>query len=150
MKQGIICALIAAVVAVSVSIGVGGRSAGEVGDSQSGNAPNIDQLADRLAGDEDFANRFRTIALSFTEEQAEDAWVDGARSTGTDERSLADPANSICFLTDITIQGIQGPEDANACRIVIDDFTGFWRLDAVVEEGGMSHVRCNARCLVWE
>jgi hypothetical protein len=82
-------------------------------------------------------------------EQPEDAWVDGARTTGTDENSLAPAEGAVCFLTKIELRGIQAPTDVNACAIAIDDFTGFWTLSATVAEGGLSHVRCNARCLTW-
>lgn len=93
-----------------------------------------------------------TAPLSFavTDALIEDGWVDGARTTGADRKPLAAAANSICFLTKIELKGIRSPEDANACRIEIDDFTGFWELIAEVDEGGQSEVRCNARCLVWE
>ena len=89
-------------------------------------------------------------ALNYTLELVEDSWVNGSRTTGADNKPLADASNSICFLTRIEIKGIQGPEDSNSCTISIDDFTGFWEVTATVDEGGRSEVRCNARCLVWE
>ena len=91
-----------------------------------------------------------SAALEYTDELPEDVWVDGARTPGSDRRSLADAASSICFITKIEIGGVQGSEDTQSCVIAIDDFTGYWELIATVEEGGRSEVRCNARCLVWE
>lgn len=91
------------------------------------------------------APRFRV-----TDELIEDGWVDAARTAGADQKPLEHSANSICFLTKIEIKGVQGPEDANSCKIGIDEFTGYWQVTAEVAEGGHSQVRCNARCLVWE
>jgi len=91
-----------------------------------------------------------TPALSYTDELPEDTWINAARTAGADRRTLTDSANSICYITKIEIKGVQGPDDANACLIEVDDFTGFWSLVARVEEGGRSEVRCNARCLVWD
>jgi hypothetical protein len=90
------------------------------------------------------------IALRYTDEPAEDSWVDGTRAAGTDDRSLSDASNSICFLTKIEIKGSQGPEDSATCRMAVDDFTGFWQVTADVPEGSRAAIRCNARCLVWE
>jgi len=90
------------------------------------------------------------LVLRYTEELVEDGWVNGARTTGGDNKPLSDASNSICYLTKIEIKGIEGAADANSCRIVIDEFTGFWEVIAQVDEGGRSEVRCNARCLVWE
>lgn len=90
------------------------------------------------------------VSFTVTEELIEDGWVNGARTAGADRKPLAAVDSSICFLTKIELKGIRGPDDANACRIEIDEFTGFWELIAEVEEGGQSEVRCNARCLVWE
>jgi hypothetical protein len=88
--------------------------------------------------------------LRVTDELIEDGWVDAARAAGADQKPLEHSANSICFLTKIEIKGVQGPEDANSCKIGIDEFTGYWQVTAEVAEGGHSQVRCNARCLVWE
>jgi hypothetical protein len=90
------------------------------------------------------------LTLSYTTELVEDAWVNGARTTGLDHKPLVHADNSICYLTRVQIKGVQGPEDSSICRVEIDDFTGFWEVIAEVEEGGKSEVRCNARCLVWE
>jgi hypothetical protein len=90
------------------------------------------------------------ISLRYTDEPAEDSWVDGSRAAGVDERVLSSAANSICYLTKIEVKRFQGPEDSGACRIAVDDFTGFWRVTADVPEGSRSEIRCNARCLTWE
>ena len=90
------------------------------------------------------------ISLRYTDAPAEDSWVDGARAAGTDDRSLSNASNSICFLTKIEIKGFQAAEDSGTCRIAVDDFTGFWQVTADVPEGSRAEIRCNARCLVWE
>ena len=89
-------------------------------------------------------------ALRYTAEPTEDSWVNGARSTGADDRMLSDPESSICFLTKIEISGFQSAEDTGTCRIAVDDFTGFWKVVAEVPEGSRSEIRCNARCITWE
>ena len=128
MKQGLISALIAAV----VSIG-----AWQVMNLARGDGPT-----------EAAPTTVAPLALRYTDELVEDGWV--ARAPGADEKPLERASNSICFLTKIEIKGIQAPEDANSCAIGIDEFTGFWQLTAGVGDGGRSEVRCNARCLVWE
>jgi hypothetical protein len=90
------------------------------------------------------------VSLRYTDEPAEDSWVNGSRSAGVDDRSLSSASNSICFLTKVEIKAFQGPDDSGTCRIAVDDFTGFWQVTADVPEGSRAEVRCNARCLVWE
>jgi hypothetical protein len=90
------------------------------------------------------------ISLRYTDEPAEDSWVDGARAAGADDRALSDASSSICFLTKIEIKGFQRPEDSGTCRMAVDEFTGFWQVSADVPEGSQAAIRCNARCLVWE
>lgn len=115
-----------------------------------GGADGADEMADAGSAAGGTADAPPGLSLSYTEALAEDVWVNGARTTGDDHRSLTDAASSVCFITKIEIKGVQGPEDSNSCVMQIDDFTGFWDLVATVDEGGQSEVRCNARCLVWE
>jgi|SRR5687767_9286417 hypothetical protein len=114
-------------------------------------------IADRFDGDDDqavtaagAAGTREPISLRYTDEPAEDSWVDGTRAAGADDRALSSAANSICFVTKIEIKGFQGPDDSGTCRIAVDDFTGFWQVTADVPEGSRAEIRCNARCLVWE
>ena len=114
-------------------------------------------IADRFYDDDDraltaasAAGSGEPISLRFTDEPAEDSWVDGTRAAGTDDRSLSNASSSICFLTKIEVKGFQGPDDSGTCRIAVDDFTGFWQVTADVPEGSRAEIRCNARCLVWE
>ena len=128
MKQGLISALVAAV----VSIG----------------AWQVMNFAQGVRATDAASTAAAPPVLRYTDELVEDGWV--ARAPGTDEKPLERASNSICYLTKIELKGIQAPEDANSCAIGIDEFTGFWQLTAAVGEGGRSEVRCNARCLVWE
>ena len=128
MQQGLISALVAAV----VSIG----------------AWQVMNFAQGVRATEPAAPAVAPPALRYTDELVEDGWV--ARAPGADEKPLERASNSICYLTKIELKGIQAPEDANSCAIAIDEFTGFWQLTAAVGEGGRSEIRCNARCLVWE
>lgn len=88
--------------------------------------------------------------LSVSDALIEDTWVNASRTAGSDKRTLTNAADSVCYLTKVSISGVQGPEDANTCEIDIDEFTGFWQLTATVNDGGASEVRCNARCLSFE
>ena len=90
------------------------------------------------------------VSLRYTDEPAEDSWVNGARAAGADDRSLSNASNSICFLTKIEVKGFQDPKDSGTCRVAVDGFTGFWQVTADVPEGSRAEIRCNARCLVWE
>ncbi len=128
MKQGLISALVAAVVSI--------------GAWQAMNLAHGDGTLEATAP------AVTSPVLRYTEDLVEDGWV--ARAPGADEKPLERASNAICFLTKVEIKGIQGPEDANSCAIGIDEFTGFWQLTAAVGDGGRSEVRCNARCLVWE
>jgi hypothetical protein len=90
------------------------------------------------------------LALSVTDALTEDVWIDGSRGPGDDHRILTSVENSVCFITKIDVRGISSPDDAYACSMEVDDFTGFWDLVVTVEEGSQASVRCNARCLSWE
>jgi hypothetical protein len=105
---------------------------------------------DTPAATEGLAGSRAPLSLRYTVEPAEDSWVAGSRAAGADDRALSSAANSICFLTKVEIKGFQAPEDSGACRVAVDDFTGFWQVTADVPEGSRSEIRCNARCLVWE
>lgn len=141
MRQALLSALVAAAVSVAVLAFVPIRGNDRPTD--------IDTLAKQLSANDLMAAKFSPSTLSYTMEPSEDAWVDGSHATGADYRSLADASHSVCYLTKIEIKGIQAPQDANSCRISLDEFTGFWQLRAEVADGGHSQVRCNARCLVW-
>jgi hypothetical protein len=110
----------------------------------------LDDDDDAPATAGDAAGARAPVSLRYTVEPTEDAWVDGARTAGRDDRALSSAANSICFLTKVEVKGVQAPEDSGACRVAVDDFTGFWQVTADVPEGSRSTIRCNARCLVWE
>jgi hypothetical protein len=147
MKQILISAVVAAVVTLAtLQLGqhIEGLSGGAGQAAVSAPAPASNAgAAPALPAD-------APPALRYTEALVEDGWVNGTRTAGADNKPLEHADNSICFLTKVELRGIQGPEDANSCRIEIDDFTGFWEVIAEVAEGGQSEVRCNARCLIWE
>ena len=103
-----------------------------------------------VAEHEQDAHAAAPLSLRYTSELVEDAWIDASRTAGTDHKPLAATENSICFLTRVEIAGVRSPDDTNSCAIGVDEFTGFWEVQATVDEGGQSSVRCNARCLVWE
>lgn len=131
MRQAWIFGVIATVIfAAALLIG---RSLDQDGDDVPGARPN---------GSE--------IMLRYTVEPAEDSWVNGARSYGADDRMLSDAESSVCFLTKVEVAGFQGPDDTGACRVEVDEFTGFWKVTADVPEGSSAEIRCNARCLTWE
>lgn len=143
MKQALISAIVAAIVSIAalrVDDALDRRGGERAGASDTAATLSTAGATDSVAGSR----------LHYTDALMEDTWVDGARTTGSDRRTLTDAGTSICYLTKVEIKGVQSPADSNACAVEIDDFTGFWELIATVEEGGQSEVRCNARCLTWE
>ncbi|MYF71266.1 MAG: hypothetical protein F4053_14310 [Proteobacteria bacterium] len=95
--------------------------------------------------------------LSIIEESEQDAWLRGANRDGSprpgpadDQKPLADASNSLCFLTKVEIEGMDGPEDVATCSIQVDEFTNWWQVHATQGDGTDASVACNARCIVWE
>ena len=95
-------------------------------------------------------------AFVVTPKYAEDAWLAGIGADGKprpgpadDLKSLAPAENTVCFLTDMEIQHVSDPGDQLACRVTVDEFTGFWELHAIQGDGTDASVRCNAMCLSW-
>ena len=94
MRQGLISALVAAV----VSIG-----AWQVMNFTRGDKPA-----------ETAATAVASPVLRYTDELVEDGWV--ARAPGADEKPLEPASNSICFLTKIEIKGIQATRGRELVR----------------------------------
>ena len=95
--------------------------------------------------------------LTFVGESEQDAWLQGANRDGSprpgpadDQKPLADASNSLCFLTKVEIEGMDGPEDLAACSVQVDEFTNWWQVHATQGDGTDASVACNARCIVWE
>jgi hypothetical protein len=113
----------------------------------------LDQLVARLAARQ---SPLSNIQLQVTPKPQEEAWVQGVGADGSprpgpadDIKPLAKAENSVCFLTDIEIQHVSDPGDQLACRVSVDEFTGFWEVHAIQGEGTDASVRCNASCLSW-
>lgn len=141
MKQLSICALVAALVSVSIFL---------LEDVLEADDDNISAASAAVS---DVARGDATppaFSLRYTDALVEDTWVNAARQAGSDKRTLTSASSSVCYLTKIEISGSQGPDDTSSCAIEIDDFTGFWQVIATADEGGRSEIRCNARCLTWE
>jgi hypothetical protein len=97
------------------------------------------------------------VVISFTEPSEQDAWVTGVARNGElrlgeeiDEKPLADSANSVCFLTKVEIKGQNDSGDITSCYVSLDEFTGWWQINAEKGEGSDASVACNARCIIWE
>lgn len=95
--------------------------------------------------------------ISFTAESAEDSWLQGRNRDGSPrpgpsnhQNPLIEAENAVCFLTKVEFQDMSGAEDTNACSVSIDEFTGWWQVNAILGDGSDSSLRCNARCVVWE
>ncbi|MDG2175653.1 MAG: hypothetical protein P8M72_05925 [Gammaproteobacteria bacterium] len=100
---------------------------------------------------EQILERLDANNLSVSDQPVAAAWIRlGSGAASSEQKILANAANSACFLTHVEINGIQGPEDKNSCSITLDDFTGFWQVNATTGEGTQSELYCNARCVVWE
>jgi hypothetical protein len=98
-----------------------------------------------------------TPGFTITEELEQDAWLRGMSRDGSprpgpadDAKPLANSSNSICFLTKVEFTGLGDQEDTTSCKITIDDFTGWWQVNAIQADGTDASVACNARCLIWE
>lgn len=117
----------------------------------------VDQLAGQLAQHEALQLQFKPANLSFTAESAEDAWLLGMGTDGLprpgpadDVKSLVAAEGAVCFLTDVEFMGMNDANDQLACRVSVDEFTGFWEVHAIQGDGTDASVRCNASCLVIE
>ena len=95
--------------------------------------------------------------LTVVGESEQDAWLRGTNRDGSprpgpadDQKPLVDATNSLCFLTKVEIEGMDGPEDVASCRIAVDEFTNWWQVHATQGDGTNASVACNARCIVWE
>ena len=95
--------------------------------------------------------------LTVVGESEQDAWLRGTNRDGSprpgpadDQKPLTDASNSLCFLTRVEIEGMDGPEDVASCSIAVDEFTNWWQVHATQGDGTNASVACNARCIVWE
>jgi hypothetical protein len=141
LRQLLLTVLVAAVTSVLML-----RVANPVADTTS---PATDALATQAALQSSAAP---TLSISTAPE--EDAWLEGMGADGRprpgpadDIKPLVSAENSVCFLTDVQVKGMNDASDQLACRVAVDEFTGFWELHAVQGEGTDASVRCNARCL---
>ena len=138
MKLVIISAVVAVVASVITTMVL---SSGNQASEPVVQEINYEQILERL----DVNN------LSLSDQPVAAAWIRlGSGAASSEQKILANAANSACFLTHVEINGIQGPEDKNSCSITLDDFTGFWQVNATTGEGTQSELYCNARCVVWE
>jgi hypothetical protein len=116
----------------------------------------IEKLAAQLAASETLRAEFTPRVLTFSEPSEQDSWLKGTAQDGSprpgpavDEKPLADASNAVCFLTKVEFEGVTDGNDAS-CHISIDEFTGWWQINAEQGEGSVGSVACNARCVVWE
>lgn len=114
----------------------------------------IDALATQLAAHPALQASFTPPVLAISTPPEEDAWLDGVGADGKprpgpadDVKPLVSSNNAVCFLTEIDVKGFSDAGDQLACRVSIDEFTGFWELHAVQGDGTDASVRCNAQCL---
>lgn len=134
--------ILSAIIAVVVS-GITTWSLNNAGQPPEMEAPQVDY--ERILESLDVPD------LSVSMEPEAPAWIRlGTGIEASEQKILANAANSACFLTHVEISGIQSPEDKHACSITVDDFTGFWQVTASTGEGTQSELYCNARCVVWE
>lgn len=143
MKPIIYSAIVAIVASVLTTLIMSSSNQAGVTNSAPMSAPEINY--------EEILDRIDIKQLSVSMEPAAAAWI--RLNTGTEsseQKILANAANSACFLTHVEINGIQSAQDKNACSITLDDFTGYWQVNASIGEGTQSELYCNARCVVWE
>ena len=128
-----------------------GQGQGAGGADVEGLQAQIGEIASQVAASGD-GQRFMIVG-----ESEQDAWLRGANRDGSprpgpadDQKPLADASNSLCFLTKVEIEGMDGPEDVATCSIQVDEFTNWWQVHATQGEGTDASVSCNARCIAWE
>jgi hypothetical protein len=120
-------------------------------DSTQNTEPQAAMILEPQINYEQIAEQLDVNKLSVSMEPEAAAWI--RLNTGiesSEQKILANAANSACFLTHVEISGIQSPQDKNSCSITLDDFTGYWQVNASTGEGTQSELYCNARCIVWE
>jgi len=120
-------------------------------DSNQNAEPQATMILEPQINYEQIAEQLDVNKLSVSMEPEAAAWI--RLNTGiesSEQKILANAANSACFLTHVEISGIQSPQDKNSCSITLDDFTGYWQVNASTGEGTQSELYCNARCIVWE
>lgn len=95
--------------------------------------------------------------ITFVGESEQDAWLRGTNRDGSlrpgpadDQKPLVDASNSLCFLTKVEIEGMDGPEDVATCSIQVDEFTNWWQVHATQGEGTDASIACNAMCIALE
>ena len=141
-------------VAIAVAAGLAtlyfAGSGGELDDAA------IERVAEKLATSEQFRAEFKPRVLSFSQPSEQDSWLRGTAVGGeprpgpaVDEKPLADSANAVCFLTRVEFEGVSEGNNAG-CYVSIDEFTGWWQINAEQGDGSIASVACNARCVVWE
>ena len=143
MKPIIYSAIVAIVASVLTTLIMSSSNQAGVTNSAPMSAPEINY--------EEILDRIDIKQLSVSMEPAAAAWI--RLNTGmesSEQKILANAANSACFLTHVEINGIQSAQDKNSCSITLDDFTGYWQVNASIGEGTQSELYCNARCVVWE
>lgn len=118
--------------------------------------PDIDRLT-ALASQQAQAPTTSTFSLMVTPKHEEEAWLQGVGADGRprpgpadDVKPMAKSDNSVCFLTDVEFSGFNSNDDNLACRVTVDEFTGFWELHAIQGDGTDGSVRCNASCISWQ
>lgn len=143
MKTVILSAIIAIFASVATTM--------VLQDSTQNTEPQAAMILEPQINYEQIAEQLDVNKLSVSMEPEAAAWI--RLNTGiesSEQKILANAANSACFLTHIEISGIQSPQDKNSCSITLDDFTGYWQVNASTGEGTQSELYCNARCIVWE
>lgn len=149
MKE-VLGGIVIAVVASLATLYFAGSGTAEPDDAA------LERLAERLAASETLQASFRPRTISFSEPSEQDSWLKGAARDGSprpgpavDEKPLADSANAVCFLTRVEFERTTEGNGAG-CYISIDEFTGWWQVNAEQGDGSLADVSCNARCIVWE
>ncbi len=146
-----ITAIAAAVIASVLTFWFTGRGSGTDGVEIEGLQEQISALAAQVSVDGGARQ------LTFVGGSEQDAWLQGANRDGSprlgpadDQKPLVDASNSLCFLTKVEIEGMDGPEDVATCSIRVDEFTNWWQVHATQGDGTDASVSCNASCIVWE
>ena len=143
-KDTVVAAIVAVVAAfITVQVAAPKTDVNEIAQSDAVAAAAVAAVA--------ASGEFKTWEFTMPDAEQE-AWMNADRGAAIESKILADPANSICFLTKVDFDHAMPTEvndGGNACWIDQDEFTGWWQLNGQIKEGAAADMRCQARCLTW-
>lgn len=147
-KEVIISAIVAIIAAVvTVQVAAPKTDVAALTDEITSSAAFSDAAVAAVQMSEEFELELSVIPAE------QEAWMKADRGAAHEMKILADPANSMCFLTkvDFSNSPASGTNDGgSACYVDQDELTGWWQLNGEIKEGdNYADIACQARCITW-